>query len=113
GSQLRKLRPPRQAASLAPFAQTTTDVVRVDLERVADVLEREEPASVAGQHPFTGFVEHLRAARIPRVRKLLVAVDGVFEDREHEQSLTLEATGTPERRKELCWEKNVWLEQRR
>src|SRR5262245_32640733 len=98
---------------LAPVPQTAPHVLGVDLERVADVLEREEPAAVARDDPLLGLLEHLLPARIARVRVLLIAVDGVLEHREHEQALALESAGAAERREELSREQNVRLEEAR
>src|SRR5262245_6253581 len=79
GAVVRELDDPRPLARLVPLTplpETAADVLRVDLEGVADVLEREQPASIFRRDPFLGLEEHLVAARIADVRVLLVAVDG-------------------------------------
>src|SRR5207247_4572680 len=83
-------RPGAVLVLLAPLSEPAADVLRVDLERVADVLEGEEPDAIRGRDPFARLLVHLAAARIPRVRVLLVAVDRVLEDGQHEESLALE-----------------------
>jgi hypothetical protein len=101
GGQVDDLRPGRLQPSLTPLAQAPPDVVGVDLQGVADVLEREQPGAVARVDPFPGFLEDLRSPRIAGVSVLLEAVDRILEDRKHEQPLTLESAGTTERRKVL------------
>lgn len=45
--------------------------------------------------------------------ELLVAVDGVLEDSQHQQPLALQSTCAPESRKVLSRKQNVWLKQAR
>src|SRR5205814_898788 len=73
--------------------------------------EREEPDSVLRADPFARLVEHLPPARFPRMRVLLVAVDGVLEDGEHEQTFALEPALPTKRREELGWQEHVRLEE--
>src|SRR4029450_422303 len=89
----------------APLAQAAADILGADLEGVADVLEGEQPAPIAGRDPLARLVEHLPAARISRMRVLLVAVDRVLEHRQHEKALALEPALPAECREELCREK--------
>src|SRR4030095_7881021 len=95
----------------APLAEPSPHVVGVDFEGIADVLEREEPGAVGRIHPLPGLLEDLRPARVAGMGILLVAVDRVLEDGEHQQPLALETAGTAKRRKVLSWEKNVGCEQ--
>jgi hypothetical protein len=63
--------------------------------------------------PLARLLVHLPAARIPRMRVLLVAVDRVLQDCEHEETLALEPALAPERREELGRQENVRLEEAR
>src|SRR5207249_6238116 len=104
-------RPAPLLVLLAPFPEPTAHVLRVDLERVADVLEGEEPDAIRGRDPLARLIVHLAAARVPRVRVLLVAVDRVLEDRQHEEALALEPSLPAEGREELGGQENVRLEE--
>src|SRR5262249_48117962 len=64
---------PGPEAALAPLTEATPHVVSVDLQGVADVLEREEPGAVSRIHPLLRLLEDLPPARIAGVSILLVA----------------------------------------
>src|SRR5205814_4888727 len=96
---------------LLPLPEPAADVLRVDLQGVADILEREEPGPILGRDPLARLVEDLLATRLPRVRVLLVAVDRVLEHGEHQEPLALETALAAECREELCREQHVRLEQ--
>src|SRR5690242_14622899 len=91
-------RTPAVLILLAPLSEAAADVLRVDLERVADVLEGEEPGAIFRADPLARLVVHLAPAWIPGVRVLLVTVDGILEDGQHEKALALESAFAPERR---------------
>src|SRR5207249_3477959 len=108
-----QVRPASLLVLLPPLAETAPHVLGADLERVADVLEGEEPGAVFRADPLASLIEHLVTARLPRVRVLLVTVDGVLQDGEHEQALALESALAAKRREELGRQENVRLEEAR
>src|SRR5439155_15270952 len=69
------------------------------------------PGAVRGLDPVARLVEELAAAQVARVGILLVAVDGILEDGEHEEALTLEPARAAKRRKELGGQQDVRLEE--
>src|SRR5439155_19383020 len=54
---------------LAPLSEPAADVLRLDLERVADVLEGEEPDTIRGRGPPPRLPLPLAAPRLPRARR--------------------------------------------
>src|SRR5262249_36406781 len=101
GRKVDDLRPLNAETSLTPLAETAPHVVGVDLQGLADVLEREEPRAVDREHPLARLLEHLPSPWVPGVGVLLVAVDGILEHGEHQETLALEAAGPPEGREVL------------
>ena len=96
--------------ALTPLAQTATEVVGIDLEALADPLEREESAAVGRYEPPSRFRECLPAPRVARKGILPVAVNGVLENGKHEQTFALGASRAARRRVELDRQQDVGQE---
>jgi hypothetical protein len=65
-------------------------VIGVEIECVADVLERKDPRVVMGVEPLARLTEKTPAPSIGRESVSLIAANCFFENREYETSLALE-----------------------
>src|SRR5690242_10989775 len=74
---------------LLPRMQAAPEIVRVDVEHVADVLEREEPGPIGILDPLLGLPKELPRARVLRSRLLAVDVDRILEDSDHQSPFSV------------------------
>jgi hypothetical protein len=65
-------------------------VIRIEIEGVTDVLEREDPGVVVSVEPLAGLTEETSSSAIGCEGVSLIAADCFFEDGEHETALALE-----------------------
>src|SRR5882724_10705587 len=92
--------------------KTAAQIVRIQLERVADVLVGEHPRIVRGEQPLFRLGEELTATWLARERKLLIAIDRVLENGEHQPLFAARSRApAPEVRKKLRRQQGIGLEQ--
>src|SRR6516162_2995868 len=75
--------------TLLDGAQAPAQVLGLDAEHIADILEGEDPAIVVALDPLLRIVEELLATRIARSRELAEHVDGIFEHCDHQAALAI------------------------
>ena len=68
----------------APLAQTRTQILGFDTQRLADHCEREQRVPVFVAEPVFGFPEHQAARTAAGTGVLLQAAQRILENREHE-----------------------------
>ena len=83
----------------------------MNIERFADVHERERPTAVIGQEPSFGLSTQLTAAAIGGPQMLLEAHYSIFQDSNHKTALAAGLRFLLERSKELCGQQQIWLEE--
>jgi hypothetical protein len=103
------LRTPNRSALLAPLVETAANVLRVEAEDFADVLVGERPFTLAGIDPFLGVLEEEAAPGVPGQGILLVALDGVLQNGQHEAALADQTALTGEGCEVLCRQQSVRL----
>src|SRR5262245_29012424 len=102
---------PTTRHALLPRMETAPQVVGVDVEHVADVLEREEPAAVGIFDPLLGLAKELAAARVLRPSLLAVDVDRVLENGNHQAPLAVVLAAPAHAVEELRRQQRVGLEE--
>jgi hypothetical protein len=71
------LEAPRVQLAVPPDGQPPANVLRFELEGLADALEREEPVAFRRLDPRRGLGEELAAGAVGGEQVLLVALEGV------------------------------------
>ncbi len=103
----------RVEALVLPPAQASTHVLGIDVEHVADVVERKDPALVFMRDPFVGIAEQPLALAGGRVDAFHEAFDRVLEHAQDEPLFPLEQMLLAHRLEVLNGQKRVGLEQPR
>src|SRR6185369_16496188 len=102
---------PTTRRALLQRMEPAPQIVGVDVEHVADVLKREEPAAVGIFDPLLGLAKELAAARILRPGLLAIDVDRVLEDGDHQAPLAIVLAAPAHAVEELRREERVGLEE--
>src|SRR5437588_4347245 len=97
-------------STLLPRAQPPAQVVGVDVQDVADVLEREQPGAIGILDPRLRLLEELLAAGIAGLGLLAIDVDRVLEHGDHEPTLAVVLGPSPHAIEELRRQERVGLE---
>src|SRR2546428_2820517 len=111
GPQRDHLSAPALERALLPHTEPTPEIVGIEPEDVADVLEGEEPALVGILDPLLGLVEELLAAGVLRPGLLAVHVDRVLEHGDHETALAVMLAAPADPIEELRRQQGVGLEE--
>jgi len=89
--------------------ESGADVVGIDPEHVADVLEGEHPIGVAGRDPGFGLFELLTVARVARERVALIALDRVLKDGQHQPAFAVYESRELRTREHLVGQHHFWI----
>src|SRR5262249_21272858 len=111
GTERHHLPPTPRLRSRLPHAQAPAQVVRVEVEHVADVLEPVEPAPIDVVEPLFRLEEGLLPTGFVGARLLAVDVHGVLEDRDHQPALPVVLSPPPDPVEILRREERVGLKQ--
>src|SRR5256712_9116123 len=102
---------PALERALLPHTEPAPEIVGIEPEDVADVLEGEEPRLVGILDPLLGLVEELLAAGVLRPGLLAVHVDRVLEHGDHETALAVMLAAPADPIEELRRQQGVGLEE--
>ena len=71
-----------------PACQSLTNVSGIEIERMADIFEREDPGIFVSVKPLTGFSEETSSPSIGGKGVALITADGFFQNRQDEASFS-------------------------
>src|SRR5262249_52630603 len=94
-----------------PGHQPTAEGFGVDLQQIADVLERKRPRTVVGADPLLSIEEELTRLAIRGPQMLLEAVDGVLENSDRQATFRLVSALALENGEILRRQQGVGLQQ--
>src|SRR5262245_60844649 len=98
--------------TVLPRPQPAPQVVGLEAEHIADVLEREQPSAVGMRDPLLGLLEELLAARVARAGLLSIDVDRVLEHGDHQTPLAVVLGPAAYTIEELRRQQRIGLEDR-